>query len=234
MSLHRIFHTVKSKIRSMAYSAFHTGSRKMCFNRSFSSFKGIHLTCRIICCRCLMCTPVIHNFRHMYYFSCFLHTAENKIIILRSVKFFTESTHFFHQLTSGNKKVTDIVIRTKQVNIKIRLQMRLEMLIQLCSHLIFVCINHISIFMLVQRIHNLKKCIRRKKIIMVQKSHKFSCCHGKCCICILGNSFILCKILPAYSGIPAAVLLQHLFHNFILRAAISNTKLPILIGLGFQ
>lgn len=50
-----------------------------------------------------------------------LHTAENKIIILGTVKFPAKSAHFPYQLPSGNKKMADIIIGTKKINVKIRL-----------------------------------------------------------------------------------------------------------------
>ena len=70
----------------------------------------------------------------MHHFPGFFHTTENKIIVLCSVKFPAESAHFFYKLPPHNKKVTDIVIGTKQINIKIWLQVRLKMLIQFSSH----------------------------------------------------------------------------------------------------
>ena len=234
MSLYRVFHSVKSKIRSMAYSAFYSSPLKMCLDSTFACFKSVHLTCRIISSRCLVGTPMVQNLRYMHHFPGFFHTTENKIIVLCSVKFPAESAHFFYKLPPHNKKVTDIVIGTKQINIKIWLQVRLKMLIQFSSHLILICVYCIPVLMLVQCIHNLVKSIWRKKIIMIQKPHKFSLCHGKCSIGVLCNPFILSEFLPAYSPVPAAVFFQHFSHGLIFRTSIGNAKLPVLIGLCFQ
>ena len=234
MSLYRVFHSVKSKIWSMAYSAFYSSPLKMCLDSTFASFKSVHLTRRIISSRRLVGTPMIQNLRYMHHFPGFFHTSENKIIVLCSVKFPAESAHFFYKLPPHNKKVTNIVIGTKQINIKIRLQVWLKMLVQFSSHLILICVYCIPMLMLVQCIHNLVKSIWRKKIIMIQKPHKFSLCHGKCSIGVLCNSFILSKLLPAYSPVPAAVFFQHFSHRLIFRTSIGNAKLPVLIGLCFQ
>ena len=64
-----------------------------------------------------------------------LYTAKNKIMILRTVKFLPESAGFTYNRLSGNKKMTDIIIGAQKVQIKIRLQMRLKMLAQICSGL---------------------------------------------------------------------------------------------------
>ena len=66
---------------------------------------------------------------------------------------------------------------------------------------------------------------------MIQKTCKFSLCHGKGCICILCDSFISIKILPTDPVVPAAVFRQNLFHRLILRASIGNAQFPVLIGL---
>ena len=117
MSLYRIFHTIKTKVCSMADCSFHPGT----LNRTPAGFKSIHLACRIICGRCLMGTPVIQNLRHMHNLTGFFHTAENKIVILRTVELTAKASHFFHKLPSHNKKVTDIIVGAKKIDVKIRL-----------------------------------------------------------------------------------------------------------------
>ncbi len=70
----------------------------------------------------------------------FFYAAENKIIILCSVKFLPETSDFL-QYSSDNKKMADIVVGTQKVQVKIRFQMWLKMLVQFCCNLIFICIN---------------------------------------------------------------------------------------------
>ena len=42
--------------------------------------------------------------------TCLFHTAENKIIVLRSVKFSAETSGFLYNRTSHNQKMTDIIV----------------------------------------------------------------------------------------------------------------------------
>ena len=120
-----------------------------------------------------------------------LYTAKNKIMILRTVKFLSESAGFTYNRLSGNKKMTDIIIGTQKVQIKIRLQMRLKMLAQICSHLIFIRINSVQFRIFFQSKRDLIKCIWCKQIIMIQNSGKLTFRHCKCCICVPCNSKIL-------------------------------------------
>ena len=138
-----------AKIRGMTYGSFHSHTGKMGFDRPFASFKGVHLACRIVCSRRLMGTPVIQNLRHMYHLSGLLHAAENKVIILGTIEFRAKSAYCLYQAAPCHKKMADIIVGTKQVNIKIRLQMGLKVLIQFCCDLILVCVNHICIFVVV-------------------------------------------------------------------------------------
>ena len=55
-----------------------------------------------------------------------LYTAKDKIMILRTIKFLPESASFTYNRLSDNKKMTDIVIGTQKIQIKIRLQVRLK------------------------------------------------------------------------------------------------------------
>ena len=96
LTLHRILHTIKAKILGMAHSSRCLRTLQMCFDGSFPCFEGVHLACRVICRGCLMCSPVIEDLRYMHHFSGFFCTAENKIIILGSVEFFSESAHLLH------------------------------------------------------------------------------------------------------------------------------------------
>ena len=145
MSLYRIFYTVKAKICGVAYSPLHFSPLKVGFDCTPASFKGVHLACRVICCRCLMSAPMIQNLRHMNNLSGLLHTPENKIIILCPVKFPAKSSNFLHKLSSDHKKMADVVVRAKKIQIKVRFQMRLKVLIQFCGHLVFICVHCICL-----------------------------------------------------------------------------------------
>ena len=109
-SLHRILHTVKSKIRSMLHGSRSSGPFEIPLNGTSAGFKSIHLACRIICCGGFMGPPVIKDLRYMDHFPGLLHTAENEIIILGAVKFPAESAHCLHYGTSYHQKMADIII----------------------------------------------------------------------------------------------------------------------------
>ena len=111
LSLNRILDTVKSQIRGMAYHSPDTSSFQVFFNSTLSGFKSIHLTCRIVCSRCLMGPPVIQDLGHMNYLPGSLCAAENKIIILRSVKFPAKTSRLLHHTSANHKKMADIIIR---------------------------------------------------------------------------------------------------------------------------
>ena len=98
-----------------------------------------------------------------------LHTSENEIIVLCAVKLSAKASHLFHQTFTHHKEMTDIVIRSEQIQIKIRLQVRLKMLTQVHRHLILIRIDHIRVLLL-QSLNHLVERIRRQQVIVVQKS----------------------------------------------------------------
>ena len=111
LPLNRILDTVKSQIRGMAYHSPDTSSFQVFFNGTLSGFKSIHLTCRIVRSRCFMGSPVIEDLRYMNYFPGSLCATENKIIILRSVKFPAKTSRLLHHTSANHKKMADIIIR---------------------------------------------------------------------------------------------------------------------------
>ena len=57
---------------------------------------------------------------------CLFHAAKDKIIILRAVIITADSTDFFQKSPAHNEKMCDIVIRTQQIQIEIRFEMRIH------------------------------------------------------------------------------------------------------------
>ena len=112
----------------MAYFTLYAHALEVCFDCSFACIKRIHLAGRIICSRCLVCTPMINDLRYMSDSAgSSLHTAENKVMILCPVKFLTETADLIHDSLADYKKVTDIVVGPQEIQVEIRFQMRLEM-----------------------------------------------------------------------------------------------------------
>ena len=94
----------------MTYGSFCSCPLQMRFYSPLSGVKSVHFAGRIVCCRSLMGTPVIKDFRNMSYFFRSFYTAEDKIMILGSVKFLTESSNLLYNGTSYHKKMADIVV----------------------------------------------------------------------------------------------------------------------------
>ena len=94
----------------MAYDPFCSCPLQMGFYRPLSRVKSVHFAGRIVCGGCLMSTPVIKDFRNMSYLFRSFDTAEDKIMILGSVKFLTESSNLLYNGTSYHKKMADIVV----------------------------------------------------------------------------------------------------------------------------
>ena len=230
-SMHRILHAEKTEIFCMGNDAIGMHALQMCLDCPLPRIKRIHLTHRIICCGFLMCSPVIQDLRNMGHFPGYLHTAENKVMILCPVKFPAESSCLLHNASPDHKKMADIIIGPQKIQIKIRLEMRLKMFIQIRGHLIFIRIDAVCLFILTDRAHNLVKCIRRKKIVVIQKPDKFPRSHGKSSICIFCNAQIFFQVPHMDPAVPGGILIQQLNHRLILWTSVCDTELPVRIGL---
>ena len=206
-------------------------SLKMCLDSASSCFERIHFAGRVICCRCFVRSPVIQNLWHMSDLSGFFYAAENKIMILCSVKLLPESSNFTYYRLSYNKKVADIVIGTQKVKVKIRFQMGLKMLIQFGSYLVFICIDSICIRIIFQITCNLIKSIWGKQVIMIKNSCILSLYHLKCCICISCNSQILIQYFYTDSAVLIRIFVQNSLHFLIFRTSVRNAEFPVTVCL---
>ena len=83
-----------------------------------------------------------------------LTTAQDKIIILSAIIFFTKHSHLLQYLSFHNKNVANVIITPKHIQIKVRLKMRIKITFPIHSHLIFICIYHISPRILINLFHN--------------------------------------------------------------------------------
>ena len=115
----------------------------MRLDRTFSGFKCIRLAFRIFSGGILMTSPMIENFRYMIDFLRFhrFDAAENEVIILCPIIFFAEHTYLINDFSVHHKQVTDIVYRTEQIRIIVRLEMRLEKLMSVHRHFILIRIK---------------------------------------------------------------------------------------------
>ena len=109
--------------------------------------------------------------------------------------------------------------------------MRLKMLIQFGSYLVFICIDTIRLRIIFQITCNLIKSIWCKQVIMVKNSCILSLCHLKCCVCISCNSEILIQYFYMDPAVLIRILIQHCLHFFIFRASVCNAEFPVAVCL---
>ena len=144
MSHHRIFYPVISKVTCLLHRCLYSHSLQMGFHCSFTCMKRIQLTIRIIRCRFLMCSPMVQHLVYVGNFICGFYTAKNKIIILSSIKLFSEAPYFTDQYASYHKQMADIIIRPQQIQIKIRFHIRRQMLVPFAVYFVLICIHRIN------------------------------------------------------------------------------------------
>ena len=161
----------------------------------------------------------------------FFYTTENEIMVLCTVKFLSKSSNFIHDGFTGHKKMADIVIGSQKIQIKIRLEMWLEMFTEVSRDLILICINNIQLPVFIEFLYDLIESIRCQKIIMVKESYKFSSCHGKRRIGISRDSEILIQISDTDSPVSGTIFLKNSCHCGVLRTSICNTEFPVRIRL---
>ena len=139
--------TVKPQKFSLENLCLNPSSLIMLLNGTFSCFKSISLAFRIFSCGILMAAPVIKDLRNMADFLRLhrLDTAENKIIILSSVKFAAQHSHFLDHVFVHHEKMADIIDRTEQIRVVVRLEMRLEKLVAVHGHFIFIGIKNTDV-----------------------------------------------------------------------------------------
>ena len=87
----------------------------------------------------------------MQNFSGILRASENKVIILCSVKLLTETACLLHNASAHDKEMTDIVIGTQQIQVKVRFQMWLEMLVQFCGNFVLIRVKCVCLRMILSR-----------------------------------------------------------------------------------
>ena len=178
-----------------------------------------------------MCPPVIEDLGNVAHLLRIFHAAENKIIILGALEFTAESSCFLKHGTPYHKKVTDIVIGSQKIQIKIRFQMRLEVFAEVCGNLIFIRIDRVKAAVFRQRGGNFIKRVRRQQIVMIQKPDKLSFRHLQRRVGIPGYSQILTQVFHPDPFIFSCIFPQKFFHFRIFGASIGDTQLPVPVCL---
>ena len=144
---------------------------------SGAGLKGIHLALRIAGSGIHMAAPVIQHLRNMMDFPGLFRTAEDKIIILGSVKLLAESADGFHQVPVYHKQMADIIYAGQKIWIKVRLKVRIEKCLSVHIQLIFIRINHIIERILIHGLDAFKQSVRRQSIIVISQHQKIPLSH---------------------------------------------------------
>ena len=103
--------------------------------------------------------------------------------------------------------MANIIHAAKQIHVKIGFEMRLEELLSVHAHLIFIRIDHIHRRIFIQCRCKFKQRIGRDKVIMVHQHNIIALCHRKRPVCVAGNPLVLSKRHIADPLIPLRILL---------------------------
>ena len=142
-ALHRVFYPVKAILEKAAHLSLRPCPGKVRSDRPFSGVIGILLAVRIIRSRRRVGPPVIQDLGDADDLFRSLRAAENQIMILRAVELRPEKSGFIEKRTLHDKKMRDVIIRTKEVKVEGRLPVRLEMRLPIVFYLVFVGIQQI-------------------------------------------------------------------------------------------
>ena len=227
------FCAVQSQEFSLEHLRMNPCSLIMGLDGSFSRLKSVCLALRVLSGGILMASPVIEDLRNMIYFLRLhrLHTAENKIIILSSVKLRTEQPHLIHHVSSHYKQMADIVHRTEKIGVVIRLEMRLEKFMAVHGHFVLVRIEKPDLSVLIYGLYTLVQRVRRQHVVMIGKGDKISRGRLHSGVCIFRDPqrrFISDHPDPLVGFFQR---IQRLSERRIRSASIGKTELPVGISL---
>lgn len=97
--------------------------------------------------------------------------------ILHHIILASFSTNLFYNRPPDRCKVCNIVRRPQQPWIPVWLQIGVTVLS--VYYLIFVCINHIDLSILIQQLDDLKQCTRMEDIVVIKQRNVLSFCDRK-------------------------------------------------------
>ena len=136
------------------------------------SFIGIHLAFLVRRRRLTVHPPVVKHLRDMDNLRRLrmLHTSQDKIKILRTIVFCSQTADLVEKCLFDNQKMADVVIRTDHLRVKVRLEMRIGILFSRLVDLVFIRVDQFRLRIAYYRTHRLVKHIRRQKIIVIKES----------------------------------------------------------------
>ena len=129
--------------------------------------------------------------------------------------------------------MTNIIHAAKQIRIIIRFKVWIKIFFSIHADLIFIRIQHINGFILIQRLCKFEKCFWRYNIIMINQYDIIPLHKCQCLIRIARNSFILCQGNKFYFRICGRILFQPSGQTAIC-TAIRKTQFPVRISLFFN
>ena len=218
----------------LGYPPFFSCPFQMFLHRFSPGLIGIGFTQRIVCCGITVDSPVIQHLCHMSCFPGKFRTAQNKIIILGSVKILPESSCLLYHRILYTQKMSDIIVRTQQIRTEFRFKMGILMFQPLSCffHLIFIRVNNLHFRILIDQCDNLIKCFRSQQVVMIQKSNPGTCGHRQPLVGVSCNSKIFLQTMTVNPCFPVftAVSAHCLCHCFG-RRGVHQTEFPVFIRL---
>ena len=138
---------------------------------------------------------------------CTLGAAENKIVILCTVKFLTETAHpcdekFFH-----NKQVANIVYACQKIRIKVRFEMRIKQSSSVHIQLVLIGVDHICLRIFIDGFRALKESVRSHSVIVIRKNNEITGCHIHGCVGVSCDTEVFSQHFIADPGIRLCIFL---------------------------
>ena len=116
---------------------------------------------------------------------CFFRAAQNEIIILRTIHIRIKRSCLIGQFFLHDKQMADIVLRRKQIRIKIGFHIRFR--VPALEDLILIRIDQFRFRIPVDALDDFEQCARDERIIMIGKRYKRTLCSRQRRIGILRN-----------------------------------------------
>ena len=121
---HDVLYPVQARILTHFHPGIYSDTVKMRLNRPLPGFERIALAGRILRSRTPVCPPVVQRPWNVADLLCLFHTAQRKIIILRSVKLRPHRPDLIKKRPADRRQMADIIHTAQQIHIEIRLKVR--------------------------------------------------------------------------------------------------------------
>ena len=124
--------------------------------------------------------PMIKHAREMIDSIGLFDDPEEKIVVLRAVKFRTETIDLPQEIAPDDGEMADVVTGKKIIRRPIWFEdWRIEALFR---ELVFIGIDHVCVAMILKPFYILKKCVRLENIVVIEEAHPFAFGQGEASI----------------------------------------------------